>query len=1079
MLIPFVVQIVGTVGLVSYLSYRSGEAAVESLASQIMQEVGDRIDQNLTSYLHLPTVINRDNATAIKLGILDWQNLAIVEKYFWQKLQILTSVSSISIATEQKEILIVERLDDGKQALRLRDASTNYAWDNYLADQDGNRTKLLRRSTTYDPHNDPPNNPWYLQTKQLGRSLWRINVSLANPQAPSLVAVNFLPLFDRNNNFQGVLGSSVSLTQLGKFLQSLKIGKAGQAFIFERNGQMIGMSTGEIPFQQGLLSPLTQDKDSIAKNVDPKNRRLSIFNSNNELTQITAQYLKEHFQDLESITTAQQLQFQKNGKGYFVKVLPLKHTFDSQDLDWLAVVVIPESDFMGDINNNNYWTILLGFLTLFVSMGMGVLITQWMTKPIIRLSEASADLTKGNWQNLPEDVAISEIKVLSQAFNSMSAQLRLTFEQVQNSLKDSEVKFAAIFQLSPDPAWICTFPEGKCLYVNQSFCQFLQIPESEVLNKTCVEIGLWHDAQDLSSYRETLQTDGSIQNFEVVIKTATRVEKTVLMSASIICIDGRECVIGGMKDISDRKQLELNLQESQSRLNSILDNTPAFIAGVYLRDVGIWECQYCSPNAETIYGYTSQEIKANPTLMPSLILPEDFQTIVEPVLKDMMTSVCYTTIEYRIRRQDGEIRWLSNTLNSSWDNTAQCVHFTEINLDVTDRKQIEIDLRESQDNLEAAYIEQNTLFRSMTDVVLVRHKDGHCLKVAPTNSMNLKGTREEVISRPIHEELPLYVANLLLQTIEKSLRNKQIVSCDYILEIEGKEIWFSSNVSPLTEDTVIQISRDITERKLSELALAKAKEAAEKATKAKSEFLANMSHEIRTPMNGVLVMAQLLATTDLNEEQEEFVQTILDSGDFLLTIINDILDFSKIESGMLEIEHREFELADVLSSAYNLLIGQAKDKHLEIQCTKSPELPLKVIGDSSRLRQILINLVGNAIKFTHQGKVSVAVGGTPLDHEHYELQFAVIDTGIGIKSDRLTNLFHAFTQADTSISRKYGGTGLGLAICKKLVELMEGNLWVESFGHVGGNPPENWQSDLVTEGSAFYFVIKVGYQQGA
>ncbi len=224
-------------------------------------------------------------------------------------------------------------------------------------------------------------------------------------------------------------------------------------------------------------------------------------------------------------------------------------------------------------------------------------------------------------------------------------------------------------------------------------------------------------------------------------------------------------------------------------------------------------------------------------------------------------------------------------------------------------------------------------------------------------------------------------------------------------------------------------------------------------------------------------MAQLLATTDLTEEQEEFVQTILDSGDFLLTIINDILDFSKIESGMLKIEHREFEPVEVLTSAYNLLNGQAKEKYLEMQCAIAQKLPLQVIGDSARLRQILINLVGNAIKFTPQGKVSVSVAGSPLDHEHYELQFAVIDTGIGIKSDRLSHLFNAFTQADTSISRKYGGTGLGLAICKKLVELMEGRIWVESFGLVGGNPPDNWQSEVVTQGAAFYFVIKVGYNQ--
>ena len=301
-----------------------------------------------------------------------------------------------------------------------------------------------------------------------------------------------------------------------------------------------------------------------------------------------------------------------------------------------------------------------------------------------------------------------------------------------------------------------------------------------------------------------------------------------------------------------------------------------------------------------------------------------------------------------------------------------------------------------------------------------------------------------------------------------------MVSCDYILEIDGREVWFSSNISPLTEDTVIQISRDITDRKHSEITLAKAKEEAEAATKAKSEFLSNMSHEIRTPMNGVLVMAQILATTELDEDQQDLVQTIVESGDFLLTIINDILDFSKIESGMLEIERKEFVLMDVVKSVYDLLNSQAVTKKIDLQYAIAPNIPTKVIGDSARLRQILINLTGNAIKFTPHGSIAIAITGNALSEPHqYQLQFTVTDTGIGIKGDRIGKLFQAFTQADTSTSRKYGGTGLGLAISKRLVELMGGTIWVESLGAIGGFPPSDWQSDIVTQGSVFYFVITV------
>lgn len=281
----------------------------------------------------------------------------------------------------------------------------------------------------------------------------------------------------------------------------------------------------------------------------------------------------------------------------------------------------------------------------------------------------------------------------------------------------------------------------------------------------------------------------------------------------------------------------------------------------------------------------------------------------------------------------------------------------------------------------------------------------------------------------------------------------------------------------------LQLKQEIQERQQIELDLAKAKESAEQANRAKSEFLANMSHEIRTPMNGVMGMAQLLMMTEQTEEQQNYIQIILDSSNALLSVINDILDFSKIESGMLELEQQVFEIEDILKAVYNLLNQSAINKGILLKYTIQSNVPVAIIGDQYRLRQILINLVGNAIKFTKQGEVLIDVNYqdeniTPdpdkLKTEN-SLHFAVIDTGIGLQSDRINKLFNPFTQADNSISRQYGGTGLGLAICKSLVELMGGNIWVESAGHIGGNPICNYQPSQVSDrsGSVFHFAIAI------
>ncbi len=379
--------------------------------------------------------------------------------------------------------------------------------------------------------------------------------------------------------------------------------------------------------------------------------------------------------------------------------------------------------------------------------------------------------------------------------------------------------------------------------------------------------------------------------------------------------------------------------------------------------------------------------------------------------------------------------------------TAELVRtINKLKIEIDDRKRAEVVLRESERRF-------RHLFENSPDAVFVEDFSGNVLAVNPAACRLHNIKREELIGKNVMELVPPDKREEVGTNFSKMEKSKQAYVESFSFTKEGKAIPVeirASHINYAGKPSQLLHVRDITERKQAEVEIKKAKEAAEVANNAKSAFLANMSHEIRTPLNAIIGMTELALETDLSSDQREYINVVQSSSEGLLGLINELLDFSRIEAGQMELERIDFNLRKVVEGTAEIYSDRALAKNLELLCYIQPELPSWIAGDSTKLKQILVNLIGNAIKFTEKGEVAVTV--ERLNHQNgrrdktngVDLHFMVTDTGIGIAKENHQRIFEKFTQVDNSTTRKFGGTGLGLNISKSLIELMGGTIWVES-----------------------------------
>ncbi len=514
------------------------------------------------------------------------------------------------------------------------------------------------------------------------------------------------------------------------------------------------------------------------------------------------------------------------------------------------------------------------------------------------------------------------------------------------------------------------------------------------------------------------RVDGSLLPTEVLL---TRVD-----------VDGNPILQVVLRDISERKKMEEALRQSEERYRSIFEN---LLDGYFLAD-SEGKLLFANKNLAGMLGYNAEEIIGKNLMTDFHYDPIDVSQTAE-AMRQMGGRL--TDYEMKMKRCDGSLAVFSSNVQFLYDKGGSVSGVEGVLRDITTRKRMEEELRLAKTRAELESARLATIISVMEEGVVFADAHDRIVEVNDYFCSFVGKPRHEVLGHSIWE---FYLGDSgerlhnLLREYKDGLRT-QAASVDTTINSAVVTIRAQAILRSQVYEGVLINMEDVTK-------LVEARIKAESASRAKSEFIANLSHEIRTPMHAIIGLTQLLGEGTLTGDQRESLQMIQASADHLLSTINDILDFSKIEAGKLDLENIQFDLRLAVKSVLGAAAARAEDKGLHFISHVSPDLPHELVGDPVRLRQVILNLLDNAIKFTQQGQIETSLELQETAVDSIVLRFSVADTGIGIPEGMLGTVFESFTQVDSSITRRFGGTGLGLAICRRLVENMGGQIWVES-----------------------------------